>query len=1402
MSTAAAGRADSGSPDIHPRRRARSRAALWRLRYAAVCLGLTAMAVNTESGATLPDTKLDLVIDPLKFLARGMNMWDPEGSAGQLQNQAYGYLWPMGPFFALGHLANVPPWLIQRLWWALILCVAFLGVVTLAHRLRIGTPATRLVAGLAFALAPHLLTVLGPVSAEAWPMSLAAWVMVPLVGGLREGASPRRAGFLAGLAILCMGGVNAALDVAACVPALIWMLTRRPNRRWAAVFGWWLLAGVLATLWWAVPLVLLGRFSPPFLDYIESASVTTDTTHLVEAIRGTGDWIGYLEASGSQAGYLLRTQPMAIINTVLIAGAGLAAMAHRCTPHRRWLITCFLVGLVLVTMGHTGAVDGFGAERVREWLDGPLAPVRNVHKFDVAMRLPISLAIAAGLAAIPLGRNALEQRLTHHVIMAGATLAIIASGAPFVLLKAGPTGSFQAVPSYWTEAARWLGQQEAQGRALLVPGSRFGMYTWGNTMDEPIQALSSRPWDVRNVVPLTGPGHIRYLDAIEHRFQAGQGGEGLTDLLIRSGVRYLVVRNDLNYGKVGAVRPVWVHQTLESTPGLAKIKGFGPMVGNASSTDLMPDSRLRQPYSAVEIYSVGHEPDLRAHLYPGEGLDVIAGGPEAVDRLPVSQEGQRPAVLTSDNESLTALERAETGRYLLTDTPRRRETNFGDGAAAYSQTLTDADPPRIFKRRLDYGLGDGNGAAPTVSAQWGRGGQVTASSSASDADAWPTPRQSAMPFSAVDGDERTAWRPNAMKAEEGQWLELRFASPVDMHEAVLRPEAGSRIRAVVVTTDQGSRRVAVAGGAKEVPLRPAIGETTRLRITLAEMAPGRTRASGSGVAEIRTPGVDFERTLVVPTPPAPRRQPDGALLTAQHRRDNCVFPGSLALCVPGMAEPGEDAAGLDRTVPLTGEFTTRVWARPVPGDETDRLLASAVRAEVQVSASSRAVPDAAGGPLSLTDGDPSTTWVADASDTRPELTIRLPRRATFSSLQLTVHPSAAATAPGGVLIETPDGRRQAFVDGTGKAAFPEITTDRITLTLWAEKQALTLDPASGEASPVGLGISELGIPGVTTMLTADALASRQDDLVNVPCGKGPTLTLGGRTLRTSVRATVADILRQSAVETQVCDTTPTSLEGLNRLQAPTGDWAVTEVLLERVGDEVAGAPNALPVKVQRWDEAHREIAVGARRGPAVLVVHENVNAGWQATLGGRPLTPVTVDGWEQGFIVPAGASDSISLVFTPDRTGKLGYLAGGLAILVLCTGALWPARRGRHATAADRDLRFAPVLTALAGLALVGGWTGLSALAAAVALGGLIRFSRMQWSVTPLVMPGLTLAAFTAAGAVLAARPYHGAAGYAAGEPLVQGLCLVAVALAAAAVMWSAADDHARESGPSDAPPE
>ena len=87
-------------------------------------------------GLIAPDTKLDLTANPLRFLSRAANLWNSDLPFGQVQNQAYGYLFPHGAFFLAGHELGMPGWVTQRLWWAVLLTAGFWGLLRVAEALR------------------------------------------------------------------------------------------------------------------------------------------------------------------------------------------------------------------------------------------------------------------------------------------------------------------------------------------------------------------------------------------------------------------------------------------------------------------------------------------------------------------------------------------------------------------------------------------------------------------------------------------------------------------------------------------------------------------------------------------------------------------------------------------------------------------------------------------------------------------------------------------------------------------------------------------------------------------------------------------------------------------------------------------------------------------------------------------------------------------------------------------------------------------------------------------------------------------------------------------------------------------------------------------------------------------
>ena len=175
----------------------------------------------------------------------------------------------MGPFHWLLDSLSVPDWITQRLWWSVVLCVAFLGVWKLCNALQYGVPWTRFAVALFYALSPRMLGELSITSIEVWPIAMAPWVLLPLVTP-RARSGWWRVGWSA-VAFALVGGVNAVATGATLVLPAIWLITRRLDRSTLKVAVGWLGCVVAVSIWWLVPLMLLGRYSPPFLDWIENA---------------------------------------------------------------------------------------------------------------------------------------------------------------------------------------------------------------------------------------------------------------------------------------------------------------------------------------------------------------------------------------------------------------------------------------------------------------------------------------------------------------------------------------------------------------------------------------------------------------------------------------------------------------------------------------------------------------------------------------------------------------------------------------------------------------------------------------------------------------------------------------------------------------------------------------------------------------------------------------------------------------------------------------------------------------------------------------------------------------------------------------------------------------------------
>jgi arabinofuranan 3-O-arabinosyltransferase len=129
------------------------------------------------------------------------------------------------------------------------------------------------------------------------------------------------------------------------------------------------------------------------------------------------------------------------------------------------------------------------------------------------------------------------------------------------------------------------------------------------------------------------------------------------------------------------------------------------------------------------------------------------------------------------------------------------------------------------------------------------------------------------------------------------------------------------------------------------------------------------------------------------------------------------------------------------------------------------------------------------------------------------------------------------------------------------------------------------------------------------------------------------------------------------------------------------------------------------------------VDVPDRDGTTVLSLPQNVNPGWSAALAGQDLPAQRVAGWQQGWVLPAGAGGTAALRFGPQHLFDLLLVIGAVLVLLVALAAT-PLRLRRRPRPDRPPLEPAApgvvdgLLVAVAAGFLTG-WVGLAAVVGA-----------------------------------------------------------------------------------------
>lgn len=1227
-----------------------------QVRAHTTALMIVVLLWSTAPGSTQPDTKIDLVVNPWGYLRRALFAWNDHAGLGELQNQAYGYLFPMGPVFGLAELVNMPDWAAQRLWWSVIALVGFWGVHRLVRRISGLSSDLAVLVALLYVVSPRFLSVLSEISVEAWPASVAPWLVLATLPMLDRGASKaalvRGAAFTV-LLTISLGGVNATASAAALLLPALWIITARRRDRPGRALAVWAPAVIIGSAWWLVPLLVLARYAYPFLDYIETSRITTAVTSVPNVLRGASHWIAYiLDSQGHpiwQGGWVQAQYVTAIVTGCVVAGVGLAglALAQRTQPSThlsRFLVLSLGVGVLVMALGHGGVISSPFDQQVREFLDGSGAPLRNVHKFDPLVRLPIAIGFALAV------RGLLRHRApwARPVLALSLVAALVAPTAVWTG-RVGDAQAVSAIPADWRTAAGSVDADAAErgGSTLILPSARTSAMTWGTTTDEPLTALASSPIVYRAAAPLGHPGSTRLLDAIDALAADGTSQDSLATVLARMGISRVVVRQDLAEA-VRASDPQAVVRTLDRSPGFRRMDSFG---------------------EDISLWSVDADPGHTAELLDAASLVTLRGMSSSL--LPALGSG-----LLEPDQGLRVSATAPSAR-IVTDQPQWRVYNNGlPPALGRGPVLpaSDQEPDRIGARDLP----PVTPVSDQVVRSWRGVSAVEVSSTAADPFGSTLAGPGVGPAAALDGDPRSAWWSDA---EKDSSFTMRWNDPISLGnlrvivptEAPLFP-----VRALdVITTDgdgRESRHRQVAVVSDTVNLDLGDDPVVALRLEF----PTGPRSVVRGISEITSDRRDWGSSLLLPGTTDLNK---AALLFAPDRL------GSVPTVIDRVRLPRITENSRNASWTVTSAARAKVEphleARHLPGPPLESVLDGA-----QISSDHRVDADPRHRPGAALDGDDGTSWLVPAGE---------PQAVATMSFDEDRHITGVSAAPGAASVRVTVAGRVHRLGASGGEL--DLVTDRLEIsvvrpddvprdTVWQVPE-LTLN---GAEPPAGVFRTD-----------CDAAV----------------LDVAGQRRGFRLEASRGDLLNKGSVALVPCTDRPVDVGAGNQsIDLSMADWlAWTSVALAPSGSPAAAvARPAEPVDVQRASATSASLAVHAEHD-AVLALRHGFNRGWRATTSdGTVLDAVEMDGWRQGFEVPSGVNGTITVEFTPQKAHTAGLMLGPLAA-VLTLLLVWFTRGSGRREGEPEDDRDGPrasgwlpgaIVAILAG-GLLGGWVGLAA---------------------------------------------------------------------------------------------
>ena len=1239
-------------------------------------------ALIAAPGRMTADSKLYLYLDPGRLIGDALGSYDPRQFAGWVPHQHISFVWPSGPWYWLSEQVGAPDWIAHRLWLGGLLVLAALGVRWCALQLGLATlPA--LVAGIAYELAPYILPYVSRTSVMLLPWAGLGWIVALTIRATRRPGWRDPA--LIALVVLTVGAVNATA-LAMIVPAPALWLVHAVWGRWCT----WRAAAVVAvrtavlsigvSLWWIVALVVQGRHGAEVLSYSESLADVSFTATSAEVWRGLGYWLFYVRdpyAATTTASLRYLDSPVAITVGFLVPIIALGALVWVRWAHRRFALLLVAAGVVLA-VGVYPIDDRSPLMRILtgDGESGLALALRSSTRALPVMNLGLALALGSLVAGVAHVRW--RAWWGDHLVAIGVIVVVLANvpaiwGGAFVdpALERD-----QHPPPSWIEAAATL-DATGDGRVLMLPGTEFGAYRWGYTVDQPLPGLTDRSLVTRDLLPLGSPAAMDLWFAFDDRIQDGVPETASLPTLARLfGADVVWLTNDLAFDRFGLARPEVVREMVFDSPSVIAVEAFGEPTVNVPDFAIVDPATFGEPavgtaVAPVELAFLDTSGDLaraydRTLLVAGSGDGLVDLG--AVDLLPagvgVRYAADDPNDWPSDVGVVVTDSNRDQARHWRSSQDTRGLTETGGSALGVLDELaSDARLP-VF-----------DGIEPEQQTTARQRGPVTAIASAYGEPFAYTPERRAV--MAIDGDPTTAWIVGEHGDPIGERLRLTFPGG--------SPDGELRLLQPVAPEDRRISRIAVVEGAGR------LDDETRRELTIGVTDDGWSApivvAPDTTVVEIEIIGVEggtpFTDSIVAGVGFA---EVDLGLEPTVE----VVVPPE----VPGSADPATPVGWVFtrwRTDPLDPwrsdpeptlirEIATPV-ARDLAVSPTVRIDARAPDADLAaafgwpVVASTRLVGSLRHAGVAAFDGDLTTTWMSDFGDGLgarlvvddvAEAVERIVLTQPIDDISLITEVEVSG---GGVSARLP-----VIGDDNGTAILElarPIPAGQVTVEVTAIEPVVTRDRRFGDPFVTPVAIGELQIEGGPGVAPLDDLRWNSDCTTIATIGEAP--------LRASLSIGGPGWLDGEPIGAVPC-TDPVEIEsGEHLIVGADGLFQLDRLVLDDGVRPAVERPGAAPRVTER--DAHRyggSYTVSGCEQGCWFVFGAGYNEAWTVEIDGVDGgEPALLDGGFNGWwIHPSEGEVSVEVRWSAQGPLTIALLAT-IGFVVVCLVVIVRRRRDR-----------------------------------------------------------------------------------------------------------------------------